>query len=256
MNRGSASHTAGAQQPIRLYAAGSLRAALTDIANAFRAETGITVAGTYGASGLLRERIENGEAAEIFASANMEHPQMLAQAGSFGPVTLFTRNTLNALVHPRMEVTPETLLVRMLDKAVRLGISTPKSDPSGDYTLEVFRRADAVQPGSFARLEAKALRLTGASSSPPPPAGRNTYGYLVEHGEADIFLTYRTNAVLARREVPTLRVVPLPADLVVDADYGMTVLRDARTDVSRFAEFVLSAQGQAILMAKGFSPIR
>lgn len=255
MNTASASSRADAS--VRLYAAGSLAVVLSDVAAAFRAETGIVVAGTYGSSGLLRERIEKGEPAELFASANMEHPQMLAQGGRFSPVTLFTRNTICALVHPNVaDVTPETLLVRMLDDAVLLGTSTPKSDPSGDYAWQVFRRAEAVRPGSFARLEAKALRLTGASASPPPPAGRNAYGYMVEHGEADIFLTYRTNAVLARREVTSLRQVALPPDLTVSADYGMTVAQAARPEVARFAEFVLSDKGQAIFRAQGFSPIR
>jgi molybdenum ABC transporter molybdate-binding protein len=177
------------RQPVRLYAAGSLRAALTDIAVAFKAETGIAVTGTYGASGLLRDRIEAGEPAEVFASANMEHPQILARSDRLSPVILFTRNEMCALVHPAIDVTAETLLARMLDPAVRLGTSTPKADPSGDYAWEVFRKADAVQPGSFAKLEAKALQLTGGPQSPPPPPGRNVYGMLVDQGQADIFLT-------------------------------------------------------------------
>jgi ABC-type molybdate transport system substrate-binding protein len=70
---------AAAQEPVRLYAAGSLRAALEEIGAQFTAETGTRVAGTYGASGLLRQRIDKGEKAEVFASANMEHPAALAR---------------------------------------------------------------------------------------------------------------------------------------------------------------------------------
>jgi ABC-type molybdate transport system substrate-binding protein len=247
---------AAAQEPVRLYAAGSLRAALTDIAAAFTAETGIAVAGTYGASGLLRERIEKGEPAEIFASANMEHPQMLSRSGRLGPVSLFTRNEMCALVNPATPVAADALLARMLDPAVRLGTSTPKADPSGDYAWEVFRRADAIRPGSFERLAAKAMQLTGGPQSPPPPPGRNVYGMLVDQGQADIFLTYCTNAVLARQETPSLRQVALPAALQVGADYGLGVAVNARTEARRFADFVLSAKGQAILTAQGFAPIR
>jgi molybdate transport system substrate-binding protein len=211
---GLGSAPAASQEPVRLYAAGSLRAALTEIAGAFKAETGIAVAGTYGASGLLRERIETGEPAEIFASANMEHPQMLARSGRLGPVALFTRNEMCALVNPTIDVTADTLLNRMVDPAVRLGTSTPKADPSGDYAWEVFRRAETLRPGSFATLEAKAMQLTGGPQSPPPPVGRNVYGMLVDQGQADIFLTYCTNAVLARKETPgaaTARIARQPA---------------------------------------------
>lgn len=253
---GLGSAPAAAQEPVRLYAAGSLRAALTEVAAAFRDETGVAVTGTYGASGLLRERIEKGEPAEVFASANMEHPQMLARSGRLGSVALFTRNEMCALVNPTIDITSETLLPRMLDPVIRLGTSTPKADPSGDYAWEVFRKAEIIRPGSFAKLDTKAMQLTGGPQSPPPPVGRNVYGMLVDQGQADIFLTYCTNAVLARKETPALRQLALPASLQVGADYGLGIATNARAEASRFADFVLSARGQAILTAQGFSPIR
>ncbi|WP_459936073.1 substrate-binding domain-containing protein [Desulfonatronum parangueonense] len=53
-------------EQVNLYAAGSLRAALSDVAKAFEAATGNSVATEFGPSGLLRQRIEQGE--EAFAS--------------------------------------------------------------------------------------------------------------------------------------------------------------------------------------------
>ena len=46
-----------ADEPLRLYAAGSLRRALSEVSAAFTEATGIRVQGTFGASGLLRERL-------------------------------------------------------------------------------------------------------------------------------------------------------------------------------------------------------
>ena len=69
----------------------------------------------FGPSGLLKDEIAGGARAEVFASANMEHPQALAAAGKSGPVVLFARNRLCALVRPGLEVEPATLLERMLD---------------------------------------------------------------------------------------------------------------------------------------------
>ena len=66
-----------AEEPVRLYAAGSLRAAMTEIARAFTVQYGVPVETTFGASGLLRERIERGESADVFASADMQHPTTL-----------------------------------------------------------------------------------------------------------------------------------------------------------------------------------
>ena len=86
----------------------------------------------------MRDEIAGGAKAEVFASANMEHPAALAKAGKAGPVVLFARNRLCALVKPGLSVTPDNLLERMLDPAIKLGTSTPKADPSGDYAFEVF----------------------------------------------------------------------------------------------------------------------
>ena len=107
---------------------------------------------------------------------------------------------------------------------MKLGTSTPKADPSGDYAFEVFAKAEGVKAGSRAALEKKALQLTGGPSSAQPPAGRNVYGWHVAEGRADIFLAYCTGAVVAQRENPGQQIVALPEPLAVGADYGLTVM--------------------------------
>jgi molybdate transport system substrate-binding protein len=74
-------HPAVAADPVRLYAAGSLKAAVTDVAKAYEGAYGIAVETEFAASGLLRERIEGCEQADMFASANMQHPDALMAAG-------------------------------------------------------------------------------------------------------------------------------------------------------------------------------
>lgn len=241
--------------PITLYAAGSLKAALTDVAKAYEAQTGGRVLGKYGPSGLLKDEIAAGAKADLFASANMEHPQALADAGMSGPVRLFTRNRLSALVRPGLEVTTATLLDHMLDAQVKLGTSTPKADPSGNYAFEVFRLAEALRPGAQNALERKALMLTGGRDSAVPPDGRSVYGWHVAEGRADIFLTYCTNVLAARSQYPAQKSVILPDALAVGADYGLTVMKDAPAGANAFAQFILSSTGQTILAEHGFASI-
>jgi molybdate transport system substrate-binding protein len=161
---------------VLLHAAGSLRDTLTDVAKAFETSGGGRVRQKYGASGTLRDTIASGEHAEVFASANMAHPQSLAQAGKAGPVVLFARNRLCALVKPGLAVTADNLLERMLSADIKLGTSTPKADPSGDYAFEVFGKAEAINAGSRATLEQKARQLTDGATSAQPPDGRSVYG--------------------------------------------------------------------------------
>jgi molybdate transport system substrate-binding protein len=242
-----------AAEPILLHAAGSLRTALTAVATAYEAATGQQVQAKFGPSGILKDEIVSGAPAAVFASANMDHPRALATAGKSGPVVLFARNRLCALVRAGLAVTADTLLDRMLDPGVKLGTSTPKADPSGDYAWEVFGKADAVNPGARAVLERKAQQLTGGAGSAAPPAGRALYGWHVAEGRADIFLTYCTNAVEAQKQNPGQQIVALPAALAVGADYGLTVLDGAPPQAYRFAMYILSAEGQRILAAHGFT---
>jgi ABC-type molybdate transport system substrate-binding protein len=54
-----------------VFAAGSLCAPFTEIAQAFERASGHKVVMTFGASGLLRDRIGSGERADVLASANL-----------------------------------------------------------------------------------------------------------------------------------------------------------------------------------------
>ena len=239
--------------PVQVYAAGSLRDALTEIARDHEARTGQKVVLTFAASGLLRERIEQGAPAQVFASADTKHPQRLANQGQWQAPVVFTRNTLCALAQGAVAVTSDTLLSTMLQPQVRLGISTPKADPAGDYAWALFQKADALQPGATVRLETKALQLTGGAQSAQAPAGRNTYAWVMEQNRADVFLTYCTNAVAARAEVPSLQVVAVPEALQVGAAYGLTVRAGAPAQAQAFAQAVLQPPAQAVLRRLGFA---
>lgn len=238
--------------PLQVYAAGSLREAFTAIAADYEAHSGQKIALSFGASGLLRERIEKGEGAQVFASADTDHPQRLAARGGWLTPQVFTRNSLCALTAAHVEATSSTLLATMLRSDVRVGTSTPKADPSGDYAWALFQKAETVRAGAYAALDAKALKLTGGADSPKPPPGRGTYAWVMDQGQADVFLTYCTNAVASQKEVPRLKIVQVPPELQVGAAYGLTVRSDAPPIARDFARYLLSDAGQAPLQRLGF----
>lgn len=250
------SFTAAAQEPaVKVLAAGSLRAALGDVARAFEdSAPGRRVELGFGASGLLKDRLAGGERADIFASANMEHPQALADAGKAAPPQAFASNRLCALGAAGFQATPQTLVERLLDPAVRVGTSTPKADPAGDYAFAMFERIEqAGHPGARQRLADKALQLTGGPNSPPPPKDRSVYGALMAAGQADVFITYCTNVVVAQREEPTLRRIEVPDAVNVAARYGVTLLDGAGEPARQFLQFLLSPAGQMVLARHGFA---
>ncbi|MBW2429311.1 MAG: molybdate ABC transporter substrate-binding protein, partial [Deltaproteobacteria bacterium] len=189
---------------------------------------------------------------DVFASANMAHPEKLASSGWGSPVVLFARNQLCALAQPDLEVTTDNLFNTLMDEKVRVGTSTPKADPSGDYAWELFRKADKIKEGSFTALSGKTLKLTGGPDSEKAPQGRNQYGWVMGQKKADVFLTYCTNAVLARKEVQALKIIRIPKELSVGADYGLLVRDGASNEAWRLAMYILSPAGQKIIREYGF----
>jgi len=240
---------------IRVYAAGSLREAMTEIVQAFASPAGTTVTTVFGPSGILREWIEKGEDAHVLASADLSNAQALARTGRAAAPVVFARNRLCALAAPGVEVESKTLLERLLDPSIKLGTSTPKADPGGDYAWQLFEKAEKIHPGAYASLDAKALKLVGGAESPQAPAGRSIYAILINERKADIFLTYCTNAILATREVQGARMVEIPDALSVGATYALAVMNDAPPAALRFALYILSTPGQTILRRYGFTPV-
>jgi molybdate transport system substrate-binding protein len=247
-------HKVHAEEPLRIYAAGSLTSAFTDIVAAFPAPAGSVGKPVFGPSGVLRERIEKGEPADLLASADIGQPRRLAHERPDRFVVMFTRNRLCLLAPSRLGITPDTVLDRMLDPSLRLATSTPGADPGGDYAWAVFAKAEQIHPGAESILQHKALTLVGGPDSKPLVPGRGlVQGIFLSH-KADFMLGYCSSGEAVIQELPELVNVPLPPALTVGPAYGMIVLSDHPL-AARFGLFVLSERGQAILRHYGFDPI-
>lgn len=231
--------------PLAILAAGSLRAALTSFAQSIDPAPQLA----FGPAGLLRQAIERGRACDVFLSANMGHPEALAAAAGV-QARAFASNPLCVVVRPGATVRPDTLLDHLLDPATRVGTSTPGADPSGDYAMELFTRADMVREGTGRILRAKALQVVGAAI---PVAGAPTkeggIAGLFQDGVIDAFICYRTTALAL---APGLVAVTPPPELAVTARYGVVALRPSE-HATGFVH-ALFGIGQALLARFGFDP--
>lgn len=246
-----------AEEPLRVFAAGSLTSAFTEMIGVLNSSPGAIAPPVFGPSGVLRGQLEAGEAADVFASADMGNPARLAATRGL-PVVPFVRNRLCIQGQGRLGLAPDTILDRMLDPALVLATSTPRADPGGDYAWAVFARSDQARPGARTALEAKARPLVGGPGMVPVLAGHGAVAGLFLTGKADLFLGYCSNVEAMLADVPGLVSVPLPPPLAPQGadrpEYGMIVLSDKEA-ARRFAAFVLSPDGQAILAKHGFEPI-
>ena len=236
-----------------LYGAGSLKGAVSEIAAQFDQRFGTTTRVSFGPSGMMRERIEKGEHVDIFTSADIGNPRKLVNGHRAALVVLFARNRLCGFAKPGIGLTTENFLAKAMSPAVKLATSTPKADPGGDYTWELFRKADSLSPGAYAALDGKALKLVGGPQAVAIPPGRNAQAYLMSSGQADMFISYCSGADDLRKEMADVTVVELPKALAISAAYGLTVLDGANPEAYRLALFILSQDGQKILANHGFS---
>lgn len=246
----------GRAQEIRIVAAGSLTGPFSQmISEYFHAETQ-RVATVWGPSGVLRDRLEQGESFDVFASAALPMAEKLTTKGLAGPTVLFARNALYAVVPMSSPATTANLVEIMLDPATRIGTSTPKADPGGDYTWQLFEIIDNQRPGALAALSGKAQRLFGSATTTDPVNGRHRLGLALEGGIVDVVVYYCSGGQQIMTEAPgKFRMVQFPAELAVGPEYGITLSRHAPVEASQFAMYVLSGQGQKTLKEFGFIPV-
>jgi molybdate transport system substrate-binding protein len=236
---------------LHVLAAGSLREVIGEIGERYKKTTGIEVTADFGPSGVLRERIEKDEKVDLFASADMGHPLKLLADGRATRVAMFTRNALCGFAAPKIGLTATDFLDRLLDPAVKLGTSTPKADPAGDYTWLMFRRADALRPGVFAVLDHKAQKIVGG----PSPTSGDPVAEAFAAGKIDVMMGYCSGRRRMAKTVPNVQAVEVPKEIAASPEYGLAVLKGADPHADDLALFMLSSEGQQIFAQFGFAPV-
>jgi molybdenum ABC transporter molybdate-binding protein len=242
-------------EELRIFGAGSLREVMGEIGQRYTQTTGTTVIAEFGPSGLLRERIERGEHADLFASADMGHPLKLLRDGRATRVVMFTRNTLCGVAARQVGLTTANFLDRLLDPAIKLGTSTPGADPAGDYTWTMFRRADVLRPGSYKILNGKAQQIVGGHSNNTLVDGKDRAVAALAAGRVDIVIGYCSGAKLRLSQMAELQVSEVPLEIAAGPEYGLAVLKDANSRTLDLALFILSPDGQQVLSLYGFAPV-
>ena len=253
--------------PISIYAAGSLREAMSALTVAYAAErrggTGAstsTVSATnadptfkflFGPSGKLRERIAAGEVADVFASASTSHTDRLLKEGKLRSSNVFASNAMCVIARPGVKIASDTIIDMLLSSDLILGVSTPGADPAGDYTWEMFKKIDAERPGAFVQLDKKALKLAGAEVNQADTVA--PYARLLTEKRADIFITYCTNASTAQKINPAITMVKVPSSIDVPSAYAIGLTTAATESAREFVRYVLSQRAQKVLEQFGFS---
>ena len=232
---GSAAPASGLGSSVTVLAAASLSGAFTQIARSFEAlHPGLRVRLDFGGSPTLVTQIEQGDRADVFASAdqinmgNLEHAGLVA-----GTPQVFAHNRLEIVVQRGNPKHIESLAD--LARPGLVYVTTAPQVPAGHYAALA--------------LAAAHVRVTPKSEEVDVTAVLAK----VELGEADAGIVYVTDVTSAGGKVTG---VPIPSADNQVATYPLAVIRGAPDEraAKAFVAYVTSRAGQATLKAYGFAP--
>ena len=212
--------------------AASLHEALVEIAESYRAQTGVTVALNTGGSNTLARQIVEGAPAGLFLSADDVQMDVVEKAGRIvaGTRTRLLTNELAIVVpeSPRSTVTLEQVLDGRIN---RLAMGEPSAVPAGVYGRRFFERR-----GAWPRVQPRVV---------PFPTVRAVLA-AVEAGRVDAGVVYRTDAMSAR-----VRVIAQAADPDIVQPVAV-IAGPMAQEARRFLEFLKGDQARAVFKRRGF----
>lgn len=214
-----------------IAAAADLAPLERDLAQAYEKKTGFRVRFTFGSSGMLARQIENGAPYDVYLSANSSYVKDLAESGhldsksvrvyAFGRLGLFGVKELRELASPKIR---------------QVSIPNPKHAPYGVAAEEALRRA-----GLLTEVQPKIVYGENV---------RQTYEY-ARTGNADA-------AITAWTLVKDAGGVLLPETTHEPIAQSGGVVKSSRQAAAAraFLDFLVSAEGRAILTRYGLTPPR
>jgi molybdate transport system substrate-binding protein len=228
--------SAGSSGDVTVFAAASLTAAFTEIADAFMtANPDAEVTFNFAASSELVTQInEGGAPVDVFASADQSNMTKLTDAGNnrSDPV-VFATNVLEIIVE-RGNPMGITGVADLANDDLIVVTCAPEV-PCGNYAQQIFDAAGVtVTPDSLEEnVKAVVTKVTA--------------------GEADAGIVYKTDVTAAGDDADG---VEIPPDINVVAEYPIAATKDAPNPeaAQAFIDFVLGQDGQAILAEYGFLP--
>jgi molybdate transport system substrate-binding protein len=222
-------------------------AALTDAARQLgttfeAANPGVAIAFELGHSPTQRAQLEQGATPDVFISASRKDMDAAAekQLVAADQVQVFARNQLVVILPPKNPANIQTL-ADLAKPGVKILVASPEI-PIGVATNTLLDKLNTgIAPGfkeqALANIVSKELGVKPIVSK-------------IGLGEADAGIVYVSDAVAA----PNLVTLPIPEPANVVVVFTIAPVTAARhpAEAAAFVQYVLSADGQALLKQQGF----
>lgn len=222
---------------MRIAAASDLTLALPRLIERFEAQTNLKATPVMGVSGQLASQIQEGAPYDVFMAADQTYVADLAKSGAVvaDSVAPYARGSLVLAVRSELAGKVNTLDDLTSPVVKRIALANPEFAPYGRAGKQALERS-----GLWPKVQSKIV--LGESV-------RQALVY-VERGDADAALVGKAIA-----QSPALHAITINEDLYnpITQALGVVSRSTRRDDAGRFAAFVLSETGQAILKEFGFA---
>jgi molybdate transport system substrate-binding protein len=236
-------------QTLTVLAAASLTESFTEIGKAFEAQhAGVTVSFNFAGSQALAEQLGQGAEADVFASASKKYMTAAidAQRVNADDAQTFATNRL-VVIFPKDNPAGIAELKDLSKSGLKIVLGD-KTVPVGQYSLDFLDKASAdANYGSTFKDDVLANVVSYEDNV-------KAVVTKVSLGEADAGICYLTDITTdAAEKVSTL---DIPDDLNTIATYPIAPISDSKNPemAKAFVDYVLSADGQAVLAKYNFTP--
>ncbi len=231
-------------QSITVGAAADLNYAFTDLASQFERSTGNKVILTVGASGNLYSQIMNGAPFDLFFSADEEYPKRLVESGKADSSSLriYAVGHLVLWVPNRSSLDPGKLQMGLLTETAikRIAIANPVHAPYGRAAIAALEHY-----GLKSKVADKLVMGESVSQA----------AQFVQSGNAQAGLIALSLAKSPAME-SSGKYWELPLDTYPELRQAVVIVTASqrKKTAQAFVDFVLSAEGQAVLKKYGLTP--
>lgn len=235
---------------LTVFAAASLTDAFTQIGADFEAANADTsVTFNFAGSQQLSQQLTQGAPADVFASANAKQLEVAIEGGRVvsGTQEVFVRNRL-VVITPADNPGEVTTLQDLTKPGLKLVLAA-EDVPVGGYSRDYLDKA--AQDAAFGSDYKDAVLANVVSYE---ESVKSVLTKIVL-GEADAGIVYTSD--ITPDDADQVQAIEIPDELNTIASYPIAIISDsAQPELAQaFVDYVLSAEGQAVLEEYGFSPV-
>jgi molybdate transport system substrate-binding protein len=233
---------------IEVFHADSLAGPMSELKKAFEAKNkGVTINLTPSTSRQLADRILKGETCDVFAPSSSPIADELVTKNAADWSVVFSANEMAVIT---AKGNPQG--IRKIADLVKPGVTfvriTAEKDLGTGRTIEFLKRAATLE--GKPELAQKIVDAAGKQNSVPDTVRA------VREGNANAGVVYYSAAVAAKNDLEIIR-FPASVNLSESIQNAAAVPHTAKNpkEATEFVRFILSAEGQAILLATGQPPV-